>query len=89
MNPEYSILLDVGIAPEKDSLFKMIKYMEKHTLVGGVCGYMGLKIERVTNKEQVSEENVDCVTNFCMKLVDIQRAQQMEYHFAHLIDKPF
>lgn len=24
-----------------------------------------------------------------MKLVDIQRAQQFEYHFAHLIDKPF
>ncbi len=24
-----------------------------------------------------------------MKFVDIQRAQQFEYHFAHLIDKPF
>jgi chitin synthase len=24
-----------------------------------------------------------------MKVVDIQRAQQFEYHFAHLIDKPF
>lgn len=24
-----------------------------------------------------------------MKFVDIQRVQQVEYHFAHLIDKPF
>lgn len=24
-----------------------------------------------------------------MKCVDIQRAQQLEYHFAHLVDKPF
>ena len=24
-----------------------------------------------------------------MKFFDIQRAQQLEYHFAHLIDKPF
>ena len=24
-----------------------------------------------------------------MKVVDIQRTQQFEYHFAHLIDKPF
>jgi cellulose synthase/poly-beta-1,6-N-acetylglucosamine synthase-like glycosyltransferase len=24
-----------------------------------------------------------------LKCVDIQRAQQMEYHFAHIIDKPF
>lgn len=23
------------------------------------------------------------------KFTDIQRAQQIEYHFAHLIDKPF
>ena len=24
-----------------------------------------------------------------LKIVDIQRAQQLEYHFAHLVDKPF
>jgi len=24
-----------------------------------------------------------------LHFVDIQRAQQVEYHFAHLIDKPF
>ena len=24
-----------------------------------------------------------------MRLVDIQRTQQVEYHFAHLMDKPF
>lgn len=47
LKPQYSVLLDVGLAPEKDSLFKMIQYMQKNEKVGGVCGYMGLKIERV------------------------------------------
>lgn len=32
---------------------------------------------------------MDCITSLCMKIFDIQRAQQLEYHFAHLIDKPF
>ena len=32
---------------------------------------------------------MDFLTNIVSKLVDIQRTQQVEYHFAHLIDKPF
>jgi len=32
---------------------------------------------------------VDFLTNIANKFVDIQRTQQVEYHFAHLIDKPF
>ena len=50
---------------------------------------MGLKIESVDEAEEVNEETIDCVSSFCMKFFDIQRAQQLEYHFAHLIDKPF
>ena len=57
--------------------------------VGGVCGYMGLRIERLEDNEQVQDEDVDCFSSLFLKLVDIQRAQQLEYHFAHLVDKPF
>lgn len=48
-----------------------------------MCGYMGLKIEKA------EPPKVDFVTSIMHCFVDIQRAQQMEYHFAHIIDKPF
>lgn len=35
------------------------------------------------------EEDLDWISNFCLNFFDIQKAQQIEYHFAHLIDKPF
>ena len=35
------------------------------------------------------EEDLDWLSNLCLYVVDIQRAQQIQYHFAHLIDKPF
>jgi cellulose synthase/poly-beta-1,6-N-acetylglucosamine synthase-like glycosyltransferase len=34
-------------------------------------------------------KDIDSVSRLFMNFVDIQRAQQVEYHFAHLIDKPF
>lgn len=34
-------------------------------------------------------EEADCLSRFCMNFVDIQRAQQVEYHFGHIIDKSF
>ena len=44
LKPEFTVLLDVGLVPENNALFKMVQYMENHPKVGGVCGYMGLKI---------------------------------------------
>jgi len=32
---------------------------------------------------------LDCISSCFTQLVDIQRTQQVEYHFAHLMDKPF
>ena len=29
------------------------------------------------------------MTSFCLNLFSIQKAQQMEYHYSHLVDKPF
>jgi chitin synthase len=44
LRPRYAVLLDVGLRPEGEALHKMYKYMKKNTKVGGVCGYMSLKI---------------------------------------------
>lgn len=50
---------------------------------------MNLRIERLEDEDEKHYQNVDCLSRFFMHCVDIQRAQQVEYHFAHLIDKPF
>lgn len=50
---------------------------------------MSLKIEKVDESEEVQQEDVDCITGIMLKFADIQRTQQVEYHFAHLMDKPF
>jgi chitin synthase len=47
LQPKYAVLLDVGLKPESESLFKMYKYMKTHEKIGGVCGYMSLKIEQL------------------------------------------
>ena len=44
LKPRYAILLDVGLTPEKNALYKMYKYMINNPSMGGVCGYMGLRI---------------------------------------------
>lgn len=41
----YSVLLDVGLTPGKNSLYKMYKYMDTNSKCGGVCGYMNLRME--------------------------------------------
>jgi chitin synthase len=64
--------------------------MVKQQDIGGVCGYMGLKIEKNDEEsDRQLEEKIDFVSSFFLHFVDIQRAQQIEYHFAHLIDKGF
>lgn len=46
VSPKYTILLDVGLRPEGQALCKMYNAMVNHPKIGGVCGYMGLKIEQ-------------------------------------------
>ena len=89
LRPEFAILLDVGLRPEGHALMNMYKYMKQNPNIGGVCGYMSLKMEKIEESEEVKDEEVDCLTNIALHLVDIQRTQQVEYHFAHLMDKPF
>ena len=47
LRPGYAVLLDVGLRPEGTALLKMYKYMHCNQNIGGVCGYMSLKMEQV------------------------------------------
>lgn len=42
---KYAVLLDVGLTPSKNALFKMYKFMDNDPYCGGVCGYMKLRME--------------------------------------------
>ena len=89
-SPKYTILLDVGLRPEESALCKMYYTLENHnSTIGGVCGYMGLKLERTGEDQEKITEDLDFFTKIFLNFVDVQRAQQLEYHFAHLIDKGF
>ena len=39
------MLMDVGLKPDTTSILKMYKYMHENKNIGGVCGYMSLKME--------------------------------------------
>jgi chitin synthase len=55
LKPKYSILLDVGLRPYPGALYKMYNYMKDNPDVGGVCGYMSLKIEKVEDEDMHSD----------------------------------
>jgi chitin synthase len=86
MKPEQTILMDVGLTPAPDALFKMYNYLQHHPECGGVCGYMALSIEK---PEYISLSDLDIFTRIGAFFFDIQKAQQFEYHFSHMLDKPF
>lgn len=89
LKPKYAVLLDVGLKPEGKALYKMYRHLKNNNKVGGVCGYMSLKIEQIDDKDEIKDEDIDFFTRFWLNFVEIQRTQQVEYHFAHLLDKPF
>ena len=47
LDPKYSFLLDVGMIVEETGIVKMYNYMVNKPSVGGVCGYTGLRVEKV------------------------------------------
>lgn len=86
--------MDVGVKPMGSAIFQMYKHLELTPKCGGVCGYMSLKIENPSDDlgyrlDGYNEDDVDCLTRFVNYLLSIQRAQQFEYHYAHMLDKPF
>jgi hypothetical protein len=63
--------------------------MKVNENVGAVCGYLRLVEEILDDDERVRDEDVDCMTSLMFNLFDIQRAQQIESHYNHFIDKSF
>lgn len=55
---------------------------------------MNLKMENAADDlgyrmDGFEESEVGCLTRFFEKFTSVQRAQQFQYHFAHMLDKPF
>lgn len=55
---------------------------------------MGLKVENPADDlgyraDGYDTSDLDILTKIADKFVNVQRAQQFEYHFAHMLDKPF
>lgn len=77
LKPKYAVLLDVGLRPDARALVRMYNYMVKNRNVGGVCGYMSLKIEKTDDTEDIKDEDVDFLTSITNKFTNIQRTQQV------------
>jgi len=45
--------MDVGLKPDTTSILKMYKYMCDNKNIGGVCGYMSLKMEMADSGDGV------------------------------------
>ena len=50
---------------------------------------MRLHEQLLEDEDLIKEDDVDCVTGLMMNLFDIQRAQQIQTHYEHLLDKSF
>ncbi len=44
LKPNCTILLDIGLAPAPDALYRMYHYLDENPNCGGVCGYMALSM---------------------------------------------
>ena len=79
IKPEYCILLDCGLEPRENSIWKMFISMETDKNIGGVCGYMGLKPERNTDEQGYftdgyEPDEVDVLSDFFVNNISIQMA---------------
>ncbi len=81
--------MDVGLVPDSKAIVRMLDEMILDPNLGGVCGYMGLKLQKYDGDDSPSQEELDLFSYVMGNFVDIQKAQQMEYHISHIIDKSF
>ncbi|KRX06299.1 HIT-like domain [Pseudocohnilembus persalinus] len=93
LEPKYVVLIDTGLEPHQKSIFNFFETMELNKNIGGVCGFMAIRTQRVVNDDGQRLDNIDgrldFVSRFLHKLFNIQKAQQFEYDMAHIIDKAF
>jgi chitin synthase len=48
LKPKYSFLIDVGLKPSEKSIVKMYEKLKSNPQIGGVCGFMKIKLEKMT-----------------------------------------
>lgn len=70
MNPDYCYILDAGVQPEESSLRLFFKAFEYDSNVGGVCGYMGLRTDRLYDDfgdraDGIEEEDLGFFSRVC------------------------
>lgn len=75
-------------------MFNFFLEFERSPYVGGVCGTMGVRIEKESQvkaaKPQKKLEILElAIYSFMEKLFSIPRAQKFEYGMAHILDKSF
>lgn len=56
-NPDYCCVLDCGTKPEKEGIFNFFRSLEAEPNVGGVCGYMGARMEVDEKEEKGKKES--------------------------------
>ena len=48
--------MDVGLVPNENAIVEMLEQMISDTSLGGVCGYMGLKLEKYDGEDEPKED---------------------------------
>lgn len=54
LSPQYAVIMDTGLIAHEQAIYKMVNHMEAHENVGGVCGYMAVRIEQTSKKDEIS-----------------------------------
>lgn len=56
-NPDYCTVIDCGTKPEKEGIFNFFRALESEPYIGGVCGYMGARMEREEAEEAEKKQS--------------------------------
>lgn len=73
-------MINAGVKPESDSIFKMYQSLKRNSNAGGVSSYT--KLDR---KGGFKLGDIDFITNGASKLFDLRRAEAVSFHFNSLI----
>ncbi|KRW98488.1 hypothetical protein PPERSA_03319 [Pseudocohnilembus persalinus] len=93
LEPYYTVLIDIGLEPKDDAIYRFFECMELNKNCGGVCGFMGLRPERIIDDEGKRLDQLDYRVDFISRMFhqffNIQKAQSFEFDIDHIVDKAF
>jgi chitin synthase len=79
--------------PHEKGLLNFFEEFQRSPDVGGVCGTMGVRIEKEAPVKKIKSRGLEvcelAIYSFLEKIFSIPRAQQFEYGMAHILDKGF